>query len=210
MVRTLTSADPARSQWEERFSAQTYLYGTAPNDFLAEFGATIPPGDVLCLAEGEGRNVVFLAEQGYRAHSVDLTVAGVAKTNQLALDRGVDVDARTADLADFDLGTRSWAGIVSIFAHVPAPVRVDLHRRVVDALQPGGVFLLEAYTPQQVGRGTGGPPTPELTMSLVDLAQELAGLEVLIGREIEREVIEGPGHTGLGSVVQFIGKKLAE
>jgi hypothetical protein len=97
--------------------------------------------------------------------------------------------------------------IVSIFAHMPPLVRRDLHHRVVVALKPGGMFLLEAYTPQQVGRGTGGPSTPELTMTIDALRVELAGLELLHAEELEREVVEGPGHTGSAAVVQVIARK---
>lgn len=168
---------------------------------------SLPRGRVLCLAEGEGRNAVFLASHGFEVSSIDLTRAGVAKTRRLALQRGVNVDAVTGDLATADLGIQSWSGIVSIFAHLPPVIRRDLHRRVVDALAPGGVFLLEAYTPNQVGRGTGGPPTPELAMTLPDLMRELEGLEFIHAVETEREVIEGHGHNGRGGVVQVMARR---
>lgn len=164
---------------------------------------------MLCLADGEGRNSVYLASTGRRVSSVDLSEAGVAKTRRLARARGVTVDAVVADLASFDLGHDRWDGIVSIFAHLQAPVRVDLHQRVVTALRPGGVLLLEAYTPDQVGRGTGGPPVPELTMTAAGLRDELQGPDVIRCVEVEREVVEGVGHTGTGSVVQMVARKPA-
>ena len=207
LVPPLTGGSPAQEQWEQRFGGDDYLYGTEPNEFLRAHAAEVPPGPVLCLAEGEGRNAVFLAGQGFEVSSIDLTAAGVEKTLRLAAARGVEVAARQGDLADVDLGTGAWAGIVSIFAHVPPAVRVELHRRVVDALAPGGVLLLEAYTADQVGRGTGGPPTAELTMSLDGLVQELHGLDVEVGRELVRDVVEGAGHTGPGAVVQVVARK---
>ena len=166
-------------------------------------------GEVLCLAEGAGRNSVFLAITGRKVSSVDLTEAGVAKSLRLAAARGVAVDALVGDLASFDLGVDRWDSIVSIFAHVPSSVRVDLHRRVVKALRPGGVFLLEAYTPHQVGRGTGGPPSVDLTMTLEGLRQELGPLKFVHATELEREVVEGNHHGGVGSVVQAITRKCA-
>jgi len=196
-----------REMWEARYAGETYHYGTEPNDFLAAEAHHIPPGRVLCLAEGEGRNATWLAVQGYEVSSVDLTESGTAKTLQLAADRGVHVEAVTADLAHHDLGVEQWDGIVSIFAHMPPAVRADLHRRVVTALRPGGLVLLEAYTPDQIGRGTGGPNIPEMTMTLDLLRAELAGLEEVHGLETVRTVVEGPGHTGDGAVVQFIGRK---
>jgi SAM-dependent methyltransferase len=201
------SPSPNVAAWEQRFGADGYLYGTEPNEFLREHLGSLPRGRVLCVAEGEGRNAVFLARQGFEVSSIDLTEAGVAKTRRLATQRGVNVDAVTGDLATADLGIQSWNGIVSIFAHLPPAIRRDLHRRVVDALAPDGVFLLEAYTPNQIGRGTGGPPVAELAMTLADLRRELDGLEFAHAVEIERQVVEGEGHTGIGSVVQVIARR---
>ena len=197
--------------WEARYGAdqETYLYGTEPNDFLREHLHVVPSGPVLCLADGEGRNSVFVAESGHESHAVDLTESGVGKARRLAASRGVEVHAVAADLAVHDLGDARWAGIVSIFAHMPPPIRRDLHRRVATALRPGGVLLLEAYTPDQIGRGTGGPQHPDLTMTLDGLRAELAGLEFVHAEELLREVVEGPGHTGLGAVVQVIARRPA-
>src|SRR5664280_1419816 len=145
----MTDQAGAQAMWEVRYNTDHYLYGTEPNSFLRANVTALPMGDVLCLAEGEGRNSVFLAGTGRKVSSVDLTEAGVAKTLRLAEERGVVVDAVVADLANHGLGEDRWDGIVSIFAHTPSSVRVDLHRRVVKALRPGGVLLLEAYTPEQ-------------------------------------------------------------
>lgn len=204
---TDAGAETPRARWEQRYGADGYVFGTEPNDFLREHVGDLPTGAVLCLAEGEGRNAVFLAGAGFAVSSIDLTDAGVAKTRRLAAERGVHVDAVQGDLADADLGRDRWQAIVSIFAHTPPPVRRAVHRRVVQALAPGGVFLLEAYTPDQIGRGTGGPPTPDLTPTLAQLLDELDGLEVLHGVELERSVVEGPGHTGVGAVVQLIARR---
>jgi SAM-dependent methyltransferase len=197
----------AQAMWEQRYSVDDYVYGTEPNGFLREHVSVLPIGDVLCLAEGEGRNAVFLATTGRRVSSVDLTEAGVAKTLRLALAVGVSVDAVVGDLADCDLGVDRWDAIVSIFAHMPSPVRVDLHRRVVASLRPGGVFLLEAYTPEQIGRGTGGPGSADLMMTIEGLRSELEPLELVHAEEREREIVEGSHHTGIGSVVQVIARK---
>ena len=207
LVPPVSDGSPARAQWEQRYGADEYLYGTEPNEFLRDHADELPPGRVLCLAEGEGRNAVFLAGRGFEVHSIDLTSAGVDKTMRLAAARGVEVQARTGDLADADLGHGSWSGIVSVFAHVPPDVRRALHRRVVDALAPGGVLLLEAYTPDQVGRGTGGPPIAELTMTLAGLREELDGLDVVLGQELVRDVVEGSGHSGPGAVVQLVARR---
>ena len=113
-----------------------------------------------------------------------------------------------ADLGTFAIAPGHWAGVVSIFCHLPPAVRRPLYAGVVRGLRPGGVLLLEAYTPAQIGRGTGGPSDPEMMMSLDRLKEELPGLEWVAAEEKEREVREGSFHTGLASVVQFIGRRV--
>lgn len=197
-----------REAWEERYSSTAeYVYGTDPNTFLVGSVAGLSPGRALCLAEGEGRNAVYLAEQGYSVTSVELTSAGVEKTLALAEARGVSVDAHQGDLASFELGTSAYDLVVSIFAHCDEATRIGLHRRVVDALAPGGLLVLEAYTPAQIGRGTGGPQEASLTMDLARLTVELEGLTFLHAAELVRPVIEGPLHTGDGAVVQVVAEK---
>jgi SAM-dependent methyltransferase len=193
--------------WEDRYGSDEFLYGTEPNDFLADSVADLAPGDVLCLADGEGRNGVYLATLGHRVTSVDLTRAGMAKAAQLAESHGVELTTVVADLADYDLGTQRWDLIVSIFAHTPPPVRRRIHAALAGALRPDGRFVLEAYTPDQIGRGTGGPPVPELTMTLDGLREELTGLDLELGRELVRPVVEGSGHTGDGAAVQVIARQ---
>lgn len=188
--------------WESRYGTDDYVYGTDPNDFLVEAIAGRSTGRALCIADGEGRNGVYLASLGHAVTSVDLTEAGMTKAARLAQSRGLELETIVADLADFDFGSDRWDLIVSIFAHTPPPIRARVHRSIAPALTPSGLFVLEAYTPDQIGRGTGGPPVPELTMTLEGLRSELVGLEILSGIEKVRPVIEGPGHTGDGAVVQ--------
>lgn len=197
----------AREMWNQRYGNEEYVYGIAPNDFLKENAHLIPKGRVLCVADGEGRNSVFLAEQGWDVTAVDISEAGVAKSRALAESRSVAVDAHVADIMDFDLGTERWTGVVSIFAHMPKAIRQVLHQRLIGALAHGGLFILEAYTPDQIGRGTGGPSTAELMMTAAQLEEELAPLEIIHSQEITRDIVEGPGHSGLGSVVQIIARK---
>jgi SAM-dependent methyltransferase len=193
--------------WDERYAQTGFIYGTEPNEFLAAVAGQIPPGPVLTLAEGEGRNGLFLAGLGYEVTAVDQSEVGLAKARRLAEERGLKIATQQADLAEYVIEPERWAGIVSIFCHLPKSIRVPLHAAVVRGLRPGGVFLLEAYTPKQFGRGTGGPSSPELMTSLDDLKRELAGLEFLHAQELEREVREGQYHTGLASVVQVVARQ---
>ncbi|WP_052263442.1 SAM-dependent methyltransferase [Geobacter pickeringii] len=192
------------TQWDERYDTADFVYGREPNAFLAGVSDLLPPGDVLCLAEGEGRNAVFLAKRGHRVLAVDSSAVGLAKAARLAEESGVRIETVTADLADFAIEPGRWDAIVSIFCHLPPAMRRALHRQVVQGLRPGGIFVLEAYTPAQLALRTGGPPTEELMMTLAGLREELAGLEFLQGREVERDVVEGRLHTGRGAVVQIV------
>lgn len=197
--------------WDDRYGKAEFAYGTEPNDWVREHAARIRPGGrVLCLAAGEGRNAVFLAGGGYPVTAVDQSRVGMEKAARLALNSGVELDTVVADLGDYDLGREAWAAITSIHAHMPVAVRGDLHRRVVEALIPGGIFILEAYTERQLGMpGVGGPPAAqrELFMSLADLRRELAGLEFLVGQEVDRHLSEGRHHRGESAVVQLVARK---
>jgi SAM-dependent methyltransferase len=200
---------PDAELWDDRYSSEDYLYGVEPNDFLVEQVAGIGPGRALCIAEGEGRNAVFLAGLGFEVTAVDQSVEGGRKTLALAAERGVEVEVVTCDLAEYDLGADRWDLIVSIFAHLPPAVRTDVFMRLPRALAPGGTLILEAYRPEQASRDTGGPPDPERLYDLPTLEREIVGLDVVLAREAEREVIEGRGHTGAGAVVQLVARRRA-
>ncbi|MBM3981298.1 MAG: class I SAM-dependent methyltransferase [Planctomycetes bacterium] len=191
--------------WDERYSQPGFAYGTEPNEFLAAVAGRIPVGPVLSLGEGEGRNAAFLAGLGHRVVAVDQSEVGLTKAKRLAADRGLTIETVCADLATFTIEPGTWAGIVSVFCHLPRRVRVPLYAAVVRGLCPGGVLILEAYTPKQIGRSTGGPKDPDMLPTLVELTEELAGLEFVHAREIDREVREGAYHTGVASVVQVVG-----
>ena len=193
--------------WDERYSAEGYAYGTKPNKFLEENFNCIPKGKVLSLAEGEGRNAVFLAKQGYSVTAVDASLVGLNKARKLAEENGVVVEFIHADLAEYDLGENKWDGIVSIFCPLPSSLRKELYKKVIRGLKANGVMLLEAYTPDQLKYGTGGGNSVDLMQSKETLNLELAGLEFKHLMELERDVIEGIYHTGIGSVVQVIATK---
>jgi SAM-dependent methyltransferase len=193
--------------WDDRYSKPGFAFGRVANDFLADHAHLLPDGPILCLASGEGRNAVFLARGGREVHAVDASSVGVSKTLELAAEQGVEVQAQVADLARFDIGAERWAGIISIFGHLPPPLRTPVHRAIVDGLRPGGVLLMEAYTPRQLEHGTGGPPVPELLYEPDMLRDELAGLELIRCEELEREIHEGQYHEGTSAVVQVVGAK---
>ena len=193
--------------WDDIFRNEEYAYGTAPNDFLVEVINKIPKGKILCLAEGEGRNAVYLAEQGYEVVAVDSSFEGLKKADKLASDHNVHIITQIGDLTSYEITPSYWDGIVSIFCHLPPLIRKALHKKVVRGLKINGVFVLEGYTPAQLAFNTGGPKEKDLLMSLYEIIEELTGLHVEYGVEIERNLIEGNKHTGKGSVLQIIARK---
>lgn len=194
--------------WDERYAMEGWAFGTEPNDFLRHEAHRIPSGRVLCLGEGEGRNAVFLAENGFEVVGVDRSQVGMDKAQALAQDRGVFIETVVSSVEDFELTEGEWQGIISIFFHLPPELRKKVHRSVVQGLAPGGILILEAYTPRQLELGTGGPPHLDRLMSLPMLQEELEGLELLVAQETEREVHEGRMHTGHGAVVQVVGVRV--
>lgn len=194
--------------WNERYASDDFVYGTEPNSFLEQY-AQILIGPVLSLAEGEGRNAVFLASRGLDVLAVDGSEVGLAKARQLAASRGVAIRTEVADLATYEPPENSFGSVISISAHLPSLIRKRLHRLVERSLKPGGIMLLEAYTKAQLTRNTGGPKDPDMLMSREELEQEFPNCELILSQEIEREVVEGKFHTGLASVVQFIARKKA-
>jgi len=196
-----------REFWDERYGGAELTYGAEPNDFLRDMAPRIPPGPVLGLGEGQGRNAVHLATLGHPVTAVDQSPVGLARARELAASRGVTLHTVVADLAEFDLEPTSWSGIISIFCHLPPALRQSIYPRCAAALAPGGVLILEAYTPDQLEYGTGGPREPDLLSTLVELRDLLPGLELEIGREVVREIHEGAHHHGLAAVVQVVARK---
>ncbi|WP_221031410.1 SAM-dependent methyltransferase [Actomonas aquatica] len=197
--------------WDNRYgtAGTDYVFGTAPNDFLAACASSLPPqSKVLCLAEGEGRNAVHLARLGHTVTAVDQSATGLAKARELAAQHGVSITTLTADLATFTIAPGAWDAVVSIFCHLPPDLRRQVHARAAAGLRPGGHLILEAYTPEQLNHRTGGPiNNPPLLMRRAEIVTEFPGLTWLTAQEIERDVVEGTGHTGRAAVLQLHGQR---
>jgi SAM-dependent methyltransferase len=164
-------------------------------------------GNALDIGAGEGRNALFLASRGFSVLAVDQSKVGMQKAQRLAQERGLRLRTQSADLQDFDAEYNSFDVISSIFVHLPATLRTAVHKRVAAWLRPGGLFLLEAYSPDQIERGTGGPKDPSLLASLKVILGELDGLEIEHQAALVRNVSEGSFHTGEASVVRVLARK---
>jgi len=194
--------------WNPRFAGEQYAYGSAPNDFLkAQAGRLAAGSRVLSLGEGEGRNAIHLASLGHDVTAVDAAHTGLIKLLQRAARESLTITATLADLADYAIPPAHWHAIVSIFCHLPPALRRTVLRDCVRGLAPGGLFILEGYTPRQLGFGTGGPKDVALLLEPDDIRAELDGLELLHFAEVQREVVEGSLHTGMAAVLQVVARK---
>ena len=193
--------------WDERFDTPEYIYGTQPNDFLVSVANEIPPSKVLCLADGEGRNGVYLASLGYDVTAVDQSAVGLAKAQKLAIAKQVSITTIQANLADFVIEPEAWDGIVSIYCHLPSPLRNKVYQQIIRGLKPNGVFIFEGFAPEQLQYNTGGPKDLDLLPKLVTLQEELGSLNWEISQDIERELWEGRYHNGKAAVIQMLGRK---
>lgn len=194
--------------WNDRYGTDELVYGTAPNDFLALMRGRMPAsGDAIDLGSGQGRNALYLASLGLDVLAVDLSDVGLRTAKRLAEERGFTLRTQAADLREFDVEPASLDLVSSIFVHLPAPLRASLHQRIQTWLRPGGVFVLEAFAPDQITRGTGGPNDPDRYAPLETYLAELTELTIEHGATLVRPVNEGRFHTGDASVVQVLGRK---
>jgi len=194
-------------QWDERYSEPGYAYGTEPNDYLRSVQSRVPRMQVLSVAEGEGRNAVYLATKGCQVTAVDASSVGLSKAEQLAAEHQVSITPVVSDLNEYDPGEEKWDAVISIFCHLPHTQRARMYQKLVRSLKSGGVLVLEAYIPRQLEFATGGPPSAELMPTLDMLREELQGLVFEQAQELEREVVEGTHHFGHAAVVQVFARK---
>jgi cyclopropane fatty-acyl-phospholipid synthase-like methyltransferase len=207
-MKTGYHPDMSSTFWDQRYSGEDLAYGEAPNAFLAQMASRFPNKEhALDIGAGEGRNALFLASGGLDVLAIDQSEVGMHKAQRIARERGLTLRTQAVDLQDFDAEPGSFDIVSSIFVHLPAALRAAVHARVVAWLKPGGVFVLEAYAPEQIERGTGGPKDPSLLASLEVIVGELEGLGIEHQVALERDVFEGRFHSGEASVAQVLARK---
>lgn len=194
--------------WNQRFSADGYLYGEEPNAFLAHRHTLIPKdAKVLVLGDGEGRNGVFLARKRCHVTSVDASAVGLEKAQALAKKKGVQIETIHGVLPDVPVEKGVWDAVVLIFLHLAEPVRQQVHQLAIDALKPGGMIILEAFTPDQLGLPSGGPKDAAYMYTADDLRKDFASIDIEALAELDIILDEGPGHQGPAKVVRMIASK---
>jgi cyclopropane fatty-acyl-phospholipid synthase-like methyltransferase len=195
--------------WDDRYSADEYLFGTEPAAFLTRHTDLLARGSTaLVVGDGEGRNSVFLAEQGLLVTAMDISSVGVAKALRLAEQRGVAVDARVADILDWEWVPDAYDMVVAVFIQFLDPQqRSMVFEGFERTLRPGGRLLLHGYRPEQVNNGTGGPSDPAHMYSEALLTDGFAGFEIERIETYDTTIEEGAGHHGTSALIDFIATK---
>lgn len=202
-------SDNPTAAWDARFSGEDYLFGEVPNAFLARQATRLKPGQTaLALADGEGRNGVWLAEQGLDVLSVDGSAVAQDKARRLADRRGVPLRLELADLTDWTMPRASFDIVAAIFIQFCA---ADARRRLFDgmtrALRPGGLLLLEGYRTEQLAYRTGGPPSAENLYTEPMLREAFGDLEVLELASYDVVIEEGAAHRGMSALIDLVARK---
>jgi len=196
--------------WEERYSAEGYLFGTEPAEFLVRQADLLAPeAEVLMVADGEGRNSVFLAARGLSVTAADASPVGVAKAKKLAEERGVDVEFKVADFLEWDWRPEAFDAVVAIFIQFLDPAqRSIVFDGMKRTLRPGGRLLLHGYRPEQLAYGTGGPPVAENLYTEKLLADAFADMKVEVLKAYDATITEGTGHDGMSALIDLVAVKL--
>ncbi len=203
-------ASHRNSEWEKRYaSTDSYLFGTEPNDFLTRECSRLPAGArVLCVADGEGRNGVFLAQQGFDVHTLEASATAIERARMLARQRGVSLHAEQADLFEWNWPAGGYDAVVGIFIQFASPAeRRDLFEKMKNALKPGGLLLLAGYRPEQLQYKTGGPSAIEQLYTEEMLREAFADMKIHLLESSDREIMEGIGHAGLSALIELAAEK---
>lgn len=189
--------------WEQRYAETGYAYGTQPNVYLTTHAALFQPGQrALVIGDGEGRNGVWLAEQGLHVLSVDYSATGLRKAEALAQERGVNLSTECVDLTAWEWPQGVFDFVVIIYVHFPPEVRARLHQAALHALKPGGQVILEAFTYEQLQHNSGGPPVRDMLYDAALLEDDFSDGEIIELDECCDVLNEGKYHVGDTAIVR--------
>jgi cyclopropane fatty-acyl-phospholipid synthase-like methyltransferase len=195
--------------WDERYAGEEYLFGTEPNAFLVSQRHLLKPGmSCLAVADGEGRNGIWLAQQGLDVLSVEASAVALEKARKLAAARGVPVKFEQADLERWQWGESRFDAVAAIFIQFAPPVlRTKMFAGIKRCLKPGGLLLLQGYTPRQLEYKTGGPPVAENMYTEATLRETFGDMEWLHFAEHDSIIREGAGHHGMSALIDLAARK---
>lgn len=194
-----------QAMWDERYAEIEPAYGTRPNAYLEKQVARLKPGGkVLVPADGYGRNGLWLAKQGFAVHTVDLSAVGVERSRKAAAAAGVTMTIEQGDLSTWNWPVAECDGVAAIFLHLPPSLRAKIHASMIKALKPGGILILEAFTPEQLQFSSGGPKDAQLLYTSDLLHKDFASMQTLELEEIKVHMEEGSKHSGRSAVVHGV------
>ncbi len=195
--------------WDKRYAQPGYLFGKEPAEFLKSRADMLAPGmKALALADGEGRNSVYLAGLGLNVVAMEASANALEKAQALAEERGVEVDYHTGDILAWDWDAAQYDVVVAVFIQFLTPAeRAEVFAGMIRSLKPGGLILLHGYRPEQIAYGTGGPRAVENLYTEALLRDAFAGLEIIALESYDREIDEGEGHSGMSALIDLVAKK---
>jgi cyclopropane fatty-acyl-phospholipid synthase-like methyltransferase len=209
MVVDIAGSMKMANTWDERYARDEYLFGTEPNAFLESQKHFLKPGmSCLAVADGEGRNGVWLAQHGLQVLSVEASPVALEKARKLAAQRGVEVELEQADLAHWHWGERRFDVVAAIFIQfAPPALREQMFAGIRQSLKPGGLLLLQGYTPRQLEYKTGGPSAIENLYTEPLLREAFGDMEWLHFAEHDDHIQEGSGHSGMSALIDLVARK---
>lgn len=204
-----SSITDGAATWNQRFAGEDYVFGREPNEYLRAHASVLArDGRALCVADGEGRNSVWLARQGLQVDAFDIAEVGVAKARELAADAGVSIAFHVAGCDEWPWAANAYDAVVAVFVQFADPaMRGRLFTNMVRALKPGGVLILQGYTPKQLDYKTGGPGVLSHLYTADLLRETFASLQTIELVEYEAELSEGKRHAGRSALIGLVARK---
>ncbi len=204
--------DPWKDRWNDRYSKEAYAYGEQPNEFLKAQLEKLPVGKILFAAEGEGRNAVYAAKQGWDVAAFDISIEGKNKALRLAEKEKVTINYQVGELEKLHFVIEEFDTVALIYAHFPAGIKSGYHVQLGSYLRKGGTIIFEAFSKNHLAcnaknPAVGGPKEIDVLFSIVEITADFANFDVEVLEEKEIELNEGVFHNGLGSVIRFVGRK---
>ncbi len=202
----MRTAQEAKQFWDDRFSSGNYIYGTEPNTYFKEQLDQLEPGRLLLPAEGEGRNAIYAAREGWKVDAFDISEKGRNKAQELAKRNHVTINYYLSTYNDFDIKEDTYDAIGLIYAHLHASKRRTIHQKLTGGLKPGGHLILEAFSKEQLGNHSGGPQDPDMLYDLDKLQRDFKELKILQAESTEVELKEGMHHEGTANIIRLLAR----
>lgn len=193
--------------WDQRYDRDEFVYGREPNAFFASSLEQLSSGKILLPGEGEGRNAIHAAKQGWKVDAFDSSSIGIEKARAFALEKGLEVNFQHSDLTEFAFKKNHYDSVGLIYFHVPPPLRKLAHQKAAESLKPGGILILEGFHTSQLGRKSGGPQSLEMLFDQETLMEDFSKLKMEYLEETELDQKEGLFHGGAAKLIRYRGIK---